>query len=100
MPDPRKTEKDEIELAPDEIDALVYEAGPDADHDRIVFAVERIITARMAPALALADEWQATYDRWKGVSDGPRVGINRVHANRLRQALSIPSAEQNGDDRG
>lgn len=38
----------EIELTEDEIDTLVYESGPDADHDALVGAVERIITARLA----------------------------------------------------
>ncbi|UUW88377.1 hypothetical protein [Pimelobacter simplex] len=42
---------------------------------------------------ALVDEWQANYDRWAGVSDGPRVGIFRSHANRLRALLDEHPAD-------
>lgn len=40
-----------------------------------------------AAALALADEWQATYDRWADVPGAPPVDIFRAHATRLRKAL-------------
>jgi hypothetical protein len=47
-------EKDqfEVRLTEDEIDQLVYESGPNADHDALVSAVERIVAARLAPFLA------------------------------------------------
>lgn len=43
---------------------------------------------------ALADEWEATYERWKNVTDAPKVQIHRAHANRLRALLdAAPRSE-------
>lgn len=53
--------------------------------------------AQLQAVRDLADEWEAMYDRWSGVSDGPRVAIFRAHATRLRAALTQPAA---ADERG
>ncbi|WP_436702437.1 hypothetical protein [Nocardioides sp. BYT-33-1] len=37
---------------------------------------------------ALADEWTAVYERWNGVSDGPRVAIFNVHARKILALLA------------
>lgn len=62
-------------------------------------AAESALAAMRASVEALADEWQAYYDRWKGVHDGPRVTIFNVHARKVRALLasSAPAtASENG----
>ena len=82
-------------LAPDEIDALVYEAGPDADHDALVQAVERIVADRLAAAEAVLARVAALAHEWEHESPNcdPTYG-NCCHVGQVRAAFTSPVEEQ------
>lgn len=45
---------------------------------------------QLAAVEALADEWTAIYERWSASGVSTRTTIHRIHANRLRAALTDP----------
>lgn len=49
-----------------------------------IIDLETQLNAQRVRTTALADEWNAVWERWKNTNDGPRVSIFRVHANKVR----------------